>query len=315
MKRAAFTALTGGAVLGAPAVVLGQTAVTVRIGTAPVESYAMAFYAKDQGFFARNGIDGQIIAVPGASGGITAALVGGAIEVGCVSIGPTSNGHLRGIPIRIIAPGGIYTAAAPTTALLVPKNSPVQSAKDLNGKTVGTSVLRDLMHVATLKWIDANGGDSRSVKIVELPVTDGRAALVSGRVDAYPLVEPLLSAAIDQGDLRVLGNIYDSITKRLMISMHIAMADWLDKNAAVARRVVQAMREAAQWANANPAGVATILQQEAKLPAAAIAKMKHVVNGETLEIPTIQPQIDALAEYQFIERRYAVTDIIWPTAR
>jgi NitT/TauT family transport system substrate-binding protein len=312
MKRATFTALTASALLVPVAArAQGPAAATVRIGTAPVEAYAISYYARNQGFFKNNGIDAQIITVPGASGGITAALIGGAIDVGCVSIGPTSNAHLRGIPLRIIAPGGIYTSAAPTTALLVTKNSPIQTAKDLNGKTLGTSVLRDLMHVATLKWIDSNGGDAKSVKIVELPVTDGGAALVSGRIDAYPLVEPLLSGQLDQGNLRVLGNIYDSITPRLMISMHIGMADWLDKNAAVARRVVLAMRQAAAWANANPAGVATVLEQEAKLPAAAIAKMKHIVNGETLEIPTIQPQIDALFEYKFIERRYPVTDIIW----
>lgn len=314
MKRRTFAALTVAAA-GAPAIISAQTAAHVRIGTAPVESYALAYYTKDQGFFARNGIDAEIIVVPGASGGITAALVGGAIELGCVSIGPTSNAHLRGIPIKLVAPGGIYTSAAPTTTLLVAKNSPVQRARDLNGKVVGTPVLRDLLHVATVKWIDANGGDSKTVKIVEMPVTDGGAALESGRIDAYPLVEPLRSAALAQGTVRVLGNIYDSITPRLMISMHIGMSEWLDRNTAVGRRIVVAMRQAAQWANANPAGVGAILEQEAKLPAATIARMNHVVNGESLEIPTIQPQITALADYKFIEHSYDVNDLIWPPAR
>jgi NitT/TauT family transport system substrate-binding protein len=311
MKRRSFTTLAAAAAAAVPAAAAAQTTARVRIGTAPVESYALAYYAKDQGFFARNGVEAEIVAVPGASGGITAALVGGAIEVGCVSVGPTSNAHLRGIPIRLIAPGGIYTSAAPTTTLLVAKSSPLTSAKDLNGKTVGTPVLRDLLHVATVKWIDANGGDSKTVKIVEMPVTDGGAALESGRVDAYPLVEPLRSAALAAGNLRVFGNPYDAITPRLMISMHIAMNDYLEKNAAVARRVILALRQAARWANGNAAGVAAVLEQEAKLPAAAIARMNHVVNGETLEIPTIQPQINALAEYKFIERSYSVSDIVW----
>jgi NitT/TauT family transport system substrate-binding protein len=310
MKRATFAA-SAAAIVSAPAVVLGQGTATVRVGTSPVESYALAYYAKEQGFFARNGIDAQVAPIPGASGGTTAALIGGAIDVGCVSIGPVSNAHLRGIPIKIVAPGGIYTSAAPTTALVVTKASPLGTARDFDGKTIGTSVLRDLMHVATLKWIDDNGGDSKSVKIVEMPPQDGGVALVSGRIDGYPLVEPLLSNEIKNDRVRIVGDIYDAITKRLMISMHVAMSEWLDKNPAVARRFVLAMRQAAQWANANPGPAAAILEQISKIPAASIAQMKHVVHGESLEIATIQPQIDALAHYQFISRRYPVTEIIW----
>lgn len=314
MNRALFTTLTAASV-AAPAVALAQSAATVRIGTAPVESYFLSYFARESGAFARNGIDAQIQVVPGASGGITAALVGGAIDVGCVSIGPTSNAHLRGgVPIRLVAPGGICLAPTPTTVMIVPKTSTIKSAKDFNGKTIGTSVLRDLQHVATLKWIDINGGDSKTVKIVEMPLGDANVALAAGRIDGYPQVEPLLSFAL-ANDMRAIGGIYEAITKRLMISMHIAMAEWTEKNAPVAKRFVTAMHEAAQWANTNRPAAAETLAQITKIPPAVIAKMNHVVMGESIEIPTIQPQIDAMADYGFIATRYNVADIIWSGAR
>lgn len=313
MKRATFTAMTAAAT-AAPRIVIAQTLSPVRLGTFPVESYALAYYAREQGFFTRNGLDVTVGAIPGASGGIAGALVGGALDVGCVSIGPLSSAHLRGIPMRIIAPGGIVVATQPTTAMVVPNGSAVHSAKDLNGKTIGTAVLRDLMHVATLKWIDANGGDSKTVKIVEMPTTDAGVALAAGRIDAYPIPEPLLTFA-EQNNMRNLGGIFTALNPRIMISIHVAMQDWLDKNAATARRTILALRQAAQWANANPAGVATIIENVAKIPAATVAKMKHIVNGETLELATLQPQIDALADYGFIPNRFPVTDLIWPPAR
>jgi NitT/TauT family transport system substrate-binding protein len=313
MKRSTFTSLAAG-LAAAPQVARAQTLVPIRLGTSPVESYALAYYAKDQGFFSRNGLDVDLQVIPGASGGTAGALVGGAIDIGCVSIGPVANAHVHNIPMKIVSPGGFVLASAPTTAMVVAKNSPYQSAKDLNGKTIGTVVLKDLMHVATLKWIDVNGGDSKTVKIVELPVPDAGPAIAAGRIDAYPIPEPLLSFA-EQNNMRSMGGIFEAISRRLMISMHVAMADWLDKNPATARRTILALRQAAQWANANPAGVGTILEQVAKIQPATIARMKHIVNGETLELETISQQIDALAQYGFIPNRFPVTDIVWQPAR
>ena len=309
MRRNRFIAL-GSAVTAAPTIVRAQTGIPVRIGTAPVESYALAFFAREQGYFARNGIDADVTVVPGASGGAAAAVAAGAIDVACVSIGPLANANLRGIPLQIMAPGAIVLASAPTTALCFAKTSPIVSARDLNGKTVGTVVLKDLMHVATLKWIDTNGGDSKTVKILELPVADAGPAIISGRIDAYPIPEPLLSSA-EQNGLRVGGGIYEAIGKRMMISMHVAKSDWLDKNRDAGRRVALSLQQAAQWANNNPAGVALILEKVAKLPRATSARMKHVVYGDKIEVAAIQPQIDALSDYHFIAKRFDVADIVW----
>jgi ABC-type nitrate/sulfonate/bicarbonate transport system substrate-binding protein len=140
-------------------------------------------------------------------------------------------------------------------------------------------------------------------------MTDGAAALVAGRIDAFALGEPFLTNAADQ--VHSIGNIYDSLGKRVMISMHIAMEEWLQKNGDTARRVRTALRQAAVWANANRGPANAILSSATKIPLETLAKMKHVVFGETLDLATIQPQIDALAEYKYIDRRYNVSDIIW----
>src|ERR1700734_3262401 len=114
MKRATFSATVTAAVC-APRIARAQTLIPVRIGTIASEAYALTIYAKEQGFFARNGIDGQVQYIASASGGITSALVGGALDIGCASMGAISNAHLRGIPIELVAGGGIITSQSPTT--------------------------------------------------------------------------------------------------------------------------------------------------------------------------------------------------------
>jgi hypothetical protein len=74
-------------------------------------------------------------------------------------------------------------------------------------------------------------------------------------------------------------------------------------------------RQAARWAGANKAAASVIIANEAKIPLEVVAKMNHVVYPEVLDTSMIQPQVDVLAEYKFIERRYNVNDIIWAGAR
>jgi NitT/TauT family transport system substrate-binding protein len=310
MNRGTFLATTGAAV-AVPNIILAQTLDPVRILSVPVESYALVYYARDQGFFTQHGIDAQIQSTfSGAT--ISQAVVAGAVDVGCASIGPMSNAFLRGIPIRIIAGGGTYTSAAPTAALGVSKTSSIMTAKDLNGKTIGTSALQDIQAASVVKWIDVHGGDSRTTKTIEIGLAEAPNAIMAGRIDAYPIVEPILSNVGDQ--LRFIGYPYDSIGKRMALGLHVADNDWLTKNKALAQRFVAALKDAASWANSSPAGAGLILQKIANVPAASIAKMHHAVFAERVEAGSIQPEIDVLAEYNYIPRKYNVADITWAFA-
>jgi len=63
-----------------------------------------------------------------------------------------------------------------TTALVVAKNSPLRTAKDLSGKTIAVNALLGIQQIAAEAWIDKNGGDSTTVKFVELSISQELAA-------------------------------------------------------------------------------------------------------------------------------------------
>ena len=56
-------------------------------------------------------------------------------------------------------------------AAIVRKDSPIKTGRDLNGKTFAVPALMDLNQIAAMAWIDQTGGDSRTVKIVEIPAS------------------------------------------------------------------------------------------------------------------------------------------------
>jgi NitT/TauT family transport system substrate-binding protein len=312
MKRAAFTSLLVGAA-AAPRVASAQAAPTViRLGTAPVESYALAIYGVDRGFFKAVNLDVQIQTFSGG-GGVMSAAAGGALDMGCANVGAQANAHSHNLPFSMIAGGGNYSSASPTTVLAVAKNSPLKTAKDLNGKTIGCSTLKDLQQVSVMKWVDTNGGDSSTLKFLEIPVPEMAPALLAGRIDGACELEPSLTFA--KNDIRIFGKCYDAIAKTLTITTHFANNEWLAKNNAAAHAFIGAMRTTAQWANKNQAQAATILERISKIPADTVGVMNRVVFAESLDPSTIQPVIDATAQYKFIPATFNVAEMFWSQAR
>jgi NitT/TauT family transport system substrate-binding protein len=95
----------------------------------------MAYYAKQMGYFERNGLDAEVSSMANGAA-ILSAVSGGALDIGSADLVALSYAHTKGLPFTILFPGGLYTAKTPTDALLVPASSTVQKAADLNGKTI-----------------------------------------------------------------------------------------------------------------------------------------------------------------------------------
>jgi NitT/TauT family transport system substrate-binding protein len=232
--------------------------------------------------------------------------------MGCANVAAQANAYMHNLPFSMIAGGGNYSSNSPTTVLAVAKNSPLKTAKDLNGKTIGCTTLKDLQQASIMKWVDQGGGDSSTLKFIEMPVTNMAPSLDAGRIDAACLLEPSLSVA--KNDIRVFGKCYDAIAKTLAITTHFANNAWLEAHPAAAHAFIGAMRTSAQWANKNQAAAATILERLTQIAPETVSSMARVVFAENLEASTIQPVIDASAQYKFIPKTFNVTEMFWKSA-
>jgi NitT/TauT family transport system substrate-binding protein len=309
MKRVAFVTSAAGFV-AAPGIARAQTAV-IRAGSAAVESYALMYFAREQGFFKQAGLDVQIQTFNGG-GAVLAALAGGALDVVCANVGALSNAHSRKIPLAVIAPGGGYNASSPTTVLAIAKTSTLAGAKELNGKTVAISTLKDLQQASVMRWVDTSGGDSRTLRFIEMPVPEMAAALQAGRVDAATLLEPALTA--ERENIKVLADCYDAIAKRFFITLHAGANAWLARNPDTAKTFASVLRQTADWASKNPAATGAILGKITKIPPANIARMARTAWYPTLDPNLVQPVIEATAHYKFIAS-FPAQDLFWSQAR
>jgi NitT/TauT family transport system substrate-binding protein len=302
MRRAGFLAAT----LALPALpalpAVAQSSLTpLRIAVIPGDISAEAYYARDLGTFRKAGIDAQISPLMNGPA-ISTAIAAGAIDVGFGNVISIAVAHDRGIPQQIVAPANIHTTAIPTAGILVvPKDSPLKTARDLNGKVIAVSGLANIADLSVCAYVDKNGGDSRTVKFVEMRFAPMVAAVLSGKVDAA-----LIDAANEQhlegpnADLRLLTNTFDAVSPRFSPAVWFASATWTEKNVALTKSFVAIMAETATWANEHHAESAAILAANLSKPVSDILAVRRVPYGVKMTPDLVQPSIDLSVKYLHI---------------
>jgi NitT/TauT family transport system substrate-binding protein len=306
-SRAAFLAvLPLVALAGRP--VAAQT-ISLRIGALPTDGFAEAYYAADNGSFAKAGINAEISSFHNG-GEISAAIVGGSLDVGVSSPISLANAFLRGIPLVYIAAGNVYNSAAPTIGFCVAKDSSLRAAKDFEGKTISVNGYKDPTHLSILAWLARNGADPSKVNVTEVPAPETGQALARGTIVGAVIPEPFLSAAISAGYARLFAKCFDAIGNGIMLGGWFTTADWVKKNPDLAKRFVAVIYETARWANANRDQSGLILQKYSRITDATLHSMTRVAYATSLAPAMINPTLQLAAAYKFTDRVVAGSDLI-----
>lgn len=296
------------AILLGAATGVAQSPVSIRVVSSPTDVGAEAFYAQDMGFFKRAGLDVQLTVTN--SSAIPPAVASKTFDIGLSNVTTLAAAREHGQPFVIIAPSAIYSyKLRATSGIVVEESSPIRAARDLNGKTVGVNGLRNIGQTTVQAWIDKNGGDSASVKFVEMPASSIAAALARGRIDAGEFSEPELDEALRQG--RALRPpLFNAVAKEFVIAAWFCNSDYVVEHRDIAQRYANVMAETARWANTHQAESALILAKWTKLTVAPT--MPRVVYGKRLSAAIVQPIIDVSAKYHALAAGMPAEDLIAP---
>ena len=300
------------ALLVIPLRATAQESTVLHVGSTANETYAQVYYAADMGFFKKAGLDVEITTIT-SGGTVLAGVASGALDIGAASTVALINAHARGIPVAVIAPGGIYTSTSPIAALVVAKDSPIRSGHDLEGKTVAVTTLRDLAQDGVMAWIDSNGGSSAQVQYVELAPSEMLAAVTQGRIAAAFIPEPALSKA--RTEARILGAAYDGIAKQFMAIGWLSTTAWIAKNPVTARKFADVMRQTGDWAIHNRAAATEILAKYSKVPVETLRNMNHATFADHLDPALIQPVIDVAVRYKTLAKAFPAEELFYPGLR
>ena len=302
MSRSAAMMLVAGGICAAARPAAAQTAaVTVRMGTIPIEPSAEAYYGDQAGIFLANGIT-PIVSTFNNGATILQAVVGGDLDAGETNPFQLAVAIARGIPLQMIAPACLYTKRVANPNVVVAKTSPIKSPKDLAGATIGVGSLGDFNQLSLWAWLDANGVPRESVKYIELPFSEIGAALERGTIQAGFIVEPAKTDAMKAGQIRDFADTYIALAPELATTVWFTSKSWLQKNPDTAKSLVRAIYATGRWANTHGPQAAAIIAKVTKIDPAIVAAQQRRLFATSNDRKYVEATLTLAAHYGMLVR-------------
>jgi NitT/TauT family transport system substrate-binding protein len=239
----------------------------VNVGVIPILDVAPIYLGKQQGFFSKRNIDLNLQLAQGGAA-IVPAVVSGQYQFGFSNVVSLLLAQKNGLPIKVVSNGVNSTGVDGKDfgGVVVNQDSPIQSAKDLVGKTVAANTLKNIVDTTVRESVRQDNADPAGVKFVEMPFPDMPAALKGNKVDAIFVVEPFLSAAKAQGG-RVVASSYVDAAKDLTVALYFTSTDTASKNPDLVNRFKEAMAESLAYADGHPDEVRAVLSTYTQIKA------------------------------------------------
>jgi len=292
---------------------LAQTKLTV--GTMRIGDLSPFFLALDRAFFKDAGLEINVAAMVGGAA-IQPALASGALNIGWTNVVSIYQSHLQGFDYRFIANGAINKRGANDVfGFQVAADSPIRSAKDLEGATCASNTLRNIIHVSGMHWIDANGGDSSKVKWIELPFPQMEPALVNKQIDGFVAVEPFVTVPSKVNKkTKVLGYPLGGIAPRLLIAAYFASDAWIQKNQDAVKAFITAINRGIDAHNANLEEARVTIAKHTGLKPEFLKEMVLPAFERQILLSDLQPMMDVSFQYKLIDRKFPPRQVISPLA-
>jgi NitT/TauT family transport system substrate-binding protein len=279
----------------------------VNITALAIEPTALAFYAKERGFFRREGIDARIKVISGPQQA-PAAVLSGTATFSSYNVAQLAVLKSRGAPVRLAAAGAVYAPETPTTALVAAKGERFRRAGELVGKTIAIDDPKTPAHIGLLRWLKQNGVGADDVSLVYMPFAQMLGPLSRGTVDAAVVPEPVLTVALQQGATRIAHILNAVCASDCLATIWMARRDVDPDLAARFRKAIQA---AAVWANqeANERASGAILAKYSELDPALFGTVTRTRFATRLRPELAQPWIDLYAEFGVIPSSFPAIDL------
>lgn len=282
----------------------------VKVGVIPIVDVAPIYLGAKKGFFEKRKIN---VSMESGQGGaaIVPGVVSGQFQFGFSNVTSLIIGRSKGVPIKVVAAGNSSTGVdgKDFSGIVVKPDSPIQSAKDLSGKTVSINTLKNIGDTTVRQSVAKAGGNPDSVKFVELAFPDMPAAVKEGRVDAAWVVEPFLTIAKQQGDRVIASNLVDTFPK-LQIATYFTSEQLAKSNPDLVKRFTEAMDESLTYAQEHPDEARDILATYTKIDPAVAKEMTLPLWEPGINKESLQKLSDLAAEEKLTDTRLDVNQLL-----
>jgi NitT/TauT family transport system substrate-binding protein len=201
----------------------------------------------------------------------------------------------QGVPIHIV-----YLGHRDGSTVIVPKDSPARSLRDLAGKTFARPSRYSNQYLVITKLMEDEGMRPDDIKFVDMPPPDMPSALAAGAIDAYFVGEPYAAKAELDGTGRVLYYAKD-IWPHFVSCVLVVRDELIAEHPEIVRDLVRGIAESGEWAERH------------RLDAAKLAAPYYRQDRKLLEFVLTEPadrvsyrQLTPTDEDMFAIEHYAI---------
>ncbi|MEI4273856.1 ABC transporter substrate-binding protein [Klenkia sp. LSe6-5] len=277
---------------------------TVRVSVLPLIDVAPLYLGIEQGFFEDENITVEVqLANSGAA--TVASLLSDEVQFAYTGVIPFMIARSQNVPIAAVtnaqlqnSPEDQDTLERGNADILVADSSPIQTAADLEGRTIALNALAGVQEVLLRNTLDVAGVPQDSVQLVELATPTMVDALSNGTVDAAFVNEPFETIGLSQG-LRIAATPFLDLEYPANLSIYVTSQQFASGNQDVVERFGRAVNEASTYAQENP--------DEAREQAATYTTVPENVLADVL-LPYWTPDIsrESIQEQADLAVRYDV---------
>jgi sulfonate transport system substrate-binding protein len=234
----------------------------------------------------------------------------GSIDFGTVGEAPPIFAQAAGADLVYV---GNEPPASAGEAILVPKDSPIQTVDGLKGKKVALNKGSNV-HFLLVKLLERAGVNYDDIDTIFLTPADARAAFERGSVDAWVIWEPFLAAAQRQTRARILADGNGVVSNH---QFYLASRPYASKSAEVVAIVLEELTAVDQWAKTNLKEAAAALQPQIGLDQAtlelALSRGGYGVTPVSDAVLAEQQRIaDAFYDLKLIPKHITIRDATLP---
>lgn len=242
----------------------------IRVAALPIAETGALWAAIDEGIFEKHGLNVEVVPAQGGANAIPALLSGDIQFAIGQPFGPI-RADLQDLGVAII--GNYANSLAEGTdvnAVVVPAGSAITRPADLSGKTVSVNTIGAAGDLTIRKAVDDDGGDSSTIKFVEVAFPDVPAQLDAGTMDAAWAPDPFRAIVEGKGGTSIVAP-YQATIPGLTVLTSITTQDLIDSDAELVADYAAAMEEALTFAASNEEAVRAAIATNLKISTEAAA--------------------------------------------
>lgn len=289
----------------------GSAALTkVTVGLWPSSAVAAFELGKQEGIFAKHGVDLEIVLGQGSAAHLP-AVSSGAMDFMVASPITPLTATQRGLDVKIVSG---YARNNPDVAddstVVVSKKEDIKRPKDLAGKRVSINALGSIGEIGIKEAVELDGGDPNTIEFVQLGLNEVAAQLDGGQIDAGMTGMPFTQAIVASG-----GHLVSDFIKEAGLGnaelVVVGGGKTLADKPEVTKNFVAALAEALPYANANQDKVRALLPAMLGTKPEVAEKLVFMDWNADLDEAAIGRFADLMAKFKIVDAKPDVAQAVW----